>query len=183
MADSSLKAPLSSNQQQIRRELLPKEWSAALVLDYLDKSEYGGELTSRVLSIGNATYNLQVTMEGVVLQLMNVTNELDFHVAQSSAHGASGDLVGSNNYASAVKGGAVLLADAVADAIDSTVTVAAPNASAAPVAYSQVQVQELVTLANELKSDLTQAVSDLNAAIAVINDMLASERTAKQRAL
>ena len=72
--------------------------------------------------------------------------------------------------------------DAVADAIDSTVTVAAPNASAAPVAYSQTQVQELVTLANELKSDLTQAVSDLNAAIAVINDMLASERTAKQRA-
>ena len=183
MADSSLKAPLSSSQQQITRELLPKEWSAALVLDYLDKSEYGGELTQRTLAIGQAAYDLQVTVEGIEINLADVSDNLYTHIGANSAHGATGDIVGSGNFATAVKGGAVLLADAVANATASTVSVASPNASAAPATYSQAQVQELVTLANELKTDLNQAVSDLNAAITVINNMLASERTAKQRAL
>lgn len=183
MADSSLKAPLASSQQQITRELLPKEWSAALVLDYLDKSEYGGELTQRTLAIGQATYDLQVTVEGVVIQLAEVTDELYTHIGANSAHGAIGDLVGSGNFATSVKGGAVLLADAVADSTGSSVAVISPNASAAPAAYSQAQIQEIVTLVNELKADLTQAVSDLNDVAAVVNDMLASERLAKQRAL
>lgn len=183
MADSSLKTPLSSSQQQITRELLPKEWSAALVLDYLDKSEYGGELTQRTLAIGQATYDLQVTVEGVVLQLMDVADNLYTHIGANSAHGAIGDIVGSGNFATSVKGGAVLLADAVADSTGSSVSVLSPDASSAPLVYTQSQIQELVTLTNELKADLTQAVADLNDVAAVVNDILASERLAKQRAL
>ena len=181
MADSSLKAPLSTNQEQIRRELLPKEWSGALVLDYLNRSEYGGEVASRVLSIGQATYDLQVAIEGVVIDLAAFGGVLDSHVNDNSAHGATGSIVGSEDFASSSVGGVVLIAASVANAAASTVSVTSPDASAAPAAYSQAQMAEVVALVNELKADLNQAITDLNAAITTLNNSLISERTAKQR--
>ena len=183
MADSSLKAPLSSSQQQIRRELLPKDWSAALVLDYLDKSEYGGELTTRTLAIGSAVYDLQVTVEGVALDVDLLGNTLSSHVGDNSAHGATGAIVGSQDFCSSSVGGVVFISATVPNAVSSTVSVTSPNASAAPAAYNQAQMAEVVALVNELKADLTQVVSDLNAAITTLNNSLASERAAKQRSL
>lgn len=183
MANESLKAPLASNQQQIRRELLPKEWSAALVLDYLDKSEYGGELTQRTLAIGQATYELQVTVEGLVIDVAAVTDGLADHVGTNTAHGALGDIVGSENFAESGRGGAVFQAISVADAVDSLVNITTPDASAAPLVYSQAQMQEVVTLLNEVKAAVNQLAGDLNSSNAVINDSLESERIARQRAL
>ncbi len=183
MADSSLKAPLQTNQEQIRRELLPKEWSGALVLDYLNRSEYGGEVAARTLAIGSAVYDLQVTIEGVVIDLAAFGGVLDDHVNDNSAHGATGAIVGNQDFASSSTGGVVFIAASVPNAAASTVAVAAPDASAAPAAYSQAQMAEVVTLVNELKADLTQAVSDLNAAITTLNNSLSSERAAKQRSL
>jgi hypothetical protein len=183
MADSSLKAPLSSNQEQIRRELLPREWSAALVLDYLSKSEYGGELTSRVLSIGSATYNLQVTLEGVVIDLDLAEQALLDHINSNSAHGVTGFNVGSEDYCSATTGGVVLLAGAVTDAPDSTVNILTADVGAAGATYSQAYAQQQTDLINELKAAVNQLATDLNACIEAGNDALGSERTAKQRAL
>ena len=183
MADSSLKAPLQTNQEQIRRELLPKEWSGALVLDYLNRSEYGGEVAARVLAIGSATYDLQVTIEGVVLDVDALGDTLTAHVGDNSAHGATGAIVGNQDFASSSSGGVVFISAAVSNASASTVAVAAPDASAAPAAYSQAQMAEVVALVNELKADLTQTVADLNAAITTLNNSLSSERAAKQRSL
>lgn len=183
MADSSLKAPLSSNQEQIRRELLPREWSAALVLDYLSKSEYGGELTSRVLSIGNATYNLQVTLEGVVIDLDLAEQALLDHINSNSAHGVTGSNVGSENYCSATVGGVVLQAPAVTNATSSTVNILTANVGAAGATYSQAYAQQQTDLINELKAAVNQLATDLNAAITTLNSSISTERTAKQRAL
>lgn len=116
-------------------------------------------------------------------RLTTAETTISNHVGAQSAHGATGDIVGTDDYCTATVGGTVLLAAAQANAVSSTVAVTSPDAGAAPAAYTQAQMAQVVALVNELKADLTQTVSDLNAAIAVINNMLATERTAKQRAL
>lgn len=122
-------------------------------------------------------------LDAAELDIDTLQADLTAHVGAQSAHGASGNIVGTNNYCTATVGGTVLLADAQANAVASTVAVTSPDAGAAPAAYTQAQMAQVVALVNELKADLTQTVSDLNAAITVINNMLATERTAKQRAL
>lgn len=119
----------------------------------------------------------------IIGRVDTLETELDTHVAATSAHGANGNIVGTNNYASLTTGGTVLLAATQADAVASSVAVTSPDAGAAPATYTQAQMATVVALVNELKADLTQAVSDLNAAIAVINGSLSTERTAKQRQL
>lgn len=183
MADASLKASLASNQEQIRRELLPKEWPAALVLDYLSKSEYGDELTNRVLLLGNATYDLQVTIDGVVIDLNSVSSTLDTHVAENSAHGATGSIVGSQNYCSTTVGGVVLLSSAVTNATSSSVNILTANVGSAGATYAQAYAQQQTDLINELKAAVNQLATDLNAAITTLNATLSTERTAKQRSL
>lgn len=183
MADSSLKAPLSSNQEQIRRELLPREWSAALVLDYLSKSEYGGELTQRTLAIGNATYNLQVTVEGLALDLAALEVDTEAHISANSAHGATGSIVGRLDYCTTTAGGVVLQAASVANAASSAVNIVTANVGAAGALYAQAYAQQQTDLINELKAAVNQLASDLNAAITILNNSLSTERTAKQREL
>lgn len=108
--------------------------------------------------------------------------EFDTHVANQSAHGATGDIVGTDDYATALVGGTVLLATAVANAAASTVSVTLPDATAAPAAYNQAQAQSVVTLANEMKGDINTLVANFNALTTQFNALLASERTAKQLA-
>jgi hypothetical protein len=95
------------------------------------------------------------------------------HRAATSAHGATGDIVGTDDYATALLGGTVLLAAAVTDATASTVSVTSADASDLPTA---------ITLVNEIKGDVNTLVTDLNAVITQLNALLASKRTAKQLA-
>jgi len=183
MADSSLKAPLSSNQEQIRRELLPREWSAALVLDYLSKSEYGGELTQRTLAIGNATYNLQVTVEGLALDLAVLEVDAEAHISANSAHGATGSIVGRLDYCTTTAGGVVLQASSVADADDTAVHITTADIGPPGGSHSGSYSQQQTDLINELKAAVNQLASDLNSAITTLNNSLSTERTAKQREL
>ncbi len=182
MANASLKAPLSSSQEQIRRELLPKEWSAALVLDYLSKSEYGGELTNRTLAIGQATYDLQVSVEGLLLDVDLIQDTLADHINATTAHGATGRIVGQLDYCTATTGGVVLQAAAQADATANTTT---PPAAlgAAGAAYSQAYAQQQTDAINMLITNVSDLKTTVNALVTVVNNILATERTAKQRAL
>jgi hypothetical protein len=119
------------------------------------------------------------TAEG---EIVTLRTDLDAHIDAESAHGATGSIVGTDDYATALLGGTVLLANAVADALSSAVSVTSPDATAAPAAYSQAQAQTVVTLANEMKGDINTLVSNLNSAITQLNALLASMRTAKQLA-
>ncbi len=111
-----------------------------------------------------------------------VETNLSNHVNAESAHGATGDIVGTGNYAQAGVGGVVLLANPVANAVASTVSVTSPDATAAPATYNQAQAQSVVTLVNEMKGDVNTLVANLNAAITQLNALLAAERSAKQLA-
>lgn len=109
-----------------------------------------------------------------------VVSDLDTHEALETAHGVTGDNVGTEDFASSLVGGVVLLAANVDDAVASTVSVTSPDATAAPVVYDQTDAQTAVTLVNELKADLTQVITDFNAVTAQLNAFLAANQTAKQ---
>jgi peptidoglycan hydrolase CwlO-like protein len=111
-----------------------------------------------------------------------VETDLTNHIDAESAHGANGDIVGTDDYAQAGVGGVVLLANPVANAVTSTVSVTSPDATAAPATYNQAQAQSVVALVNEMKGDVNTLVANLNAAITQLNALLAAERSAKQMA-
>ena len=79
--------------------------------------------------------------------------DLKTHEALTSAHGVTGNNVGTEDYASSSIGGVVLEAANVVDAIESTVSVDSPDAT---------DLATVITLANETKADLNQLVTDLN---------------------
>lgn len=150
-------------------------------------------ISALTIRVGNAESAISAidirltTAEGEIdtlrIDLDQLRLEFDTHVAAQSAHGATGDIVGTDDYATALVGGTVLLAAAVTNAVASTVSVTSPDATAAPAAYNQAQAQSVVTLANEMKGDINTLVANLNAVVTQLNALLASERAAKQLAL
>lgn len=157
-------------------------WPDFMVEDYLTMFEnliiLATSDDSVIVKVDKNTADIVINKDAITL----VNSELDTHEANESAHGVTGDNIGTEDYAQAAIGGAVLLSTLVADAVDSTVSVDSPDASVAPVAYDQAQVQSIVTLANDLKSDVNQLTIDLNAAITQLNDMIAKSKLAKQMA-
>lgn len=115
--------------------------------------------------------NLSLVVAQNSLDITAVTDNFNTHNASSSQHGVTGDNIGTEDYAQTLTGGAVLLAELVNDAVDSTVSVDSPDAT---------DLTSVITLANETKADVNQVVTDLNAAIAQLNDLLAKSKTAKQ---
>lgn len=113
--------------------------------------------------------------------LADLTDTVDTHIAAESAHGATGNIVGTDDYCTSSVGGVVLLGAAVADATPSAVTSPAAVA-AAGAAYAQAYAQSQTDAINALSTAVTQLVLDLNAVTTQLNSLLASERTAKQLA-
>ncbi len=95
------------------------------------------------------------------------------HRSASSAHSVTGDIIGSGDYATALKGGSVLLAAAVSDSVASTVSIVSADAGGT---YTSAE-RDLI---NELKTDVNTLTTDLNLAITQLNALLAALRTAKQ---
>lgn len=141
------------------------------------------EINSNTAGVNNNASNNAQNASNIAqnsLDITAVTNNFNTHNASSSQHGVTGDNIGTEDYAQALVGGAVLLAELVNDAADSTVSVDSPDAPVAAATYSQADTQANVDLTNELKADVNQVVTDLNAAIAQLNDLLAKSKTAKQ---
>lgn len=147
------------------------------------------ENTADILVINGqiTTINGQITtINGEILvingQISTLTTNLNNHVAAQSAHGSTGDIVGTDDYCTASVGGTVLLAAAQANA--STATITPPVAlGAAPAAYNQVYAQSQTDAINTLITNVSDLRTTLNALVGVVNNMLATERTAKQRAV
>lgn len=99
------------------------------------------------------------------------------HIAATAAHGSTGNIVGTDNFATTTVGGTVKKSAAVADAGTSSVSVASANVSAAPAAYAQSWGVEVETLSNEMKGDINQLVTDVNAIKTTLNTLLANLRT------
>lgn len=123
------------------------------------------------ISYDNTTSGLAATNAQAAID--EVDANLDTHTASESAHGVTGDNIGTEDYAQPSIGGAVLLAALVTDAVDSTVSVDSPDATDLPT---------VITLANETKADVNQLVTDLNNVVTQLNEFLANNKTAKQMA-
>ena len=181
---------------------LPPEFQRLFVRDYVALKADAGTLEDLVADLTDRADQNDIDIADIKAQLVIDDGRLDSHdtdiaainvslnalsvafnthVADSSAHGASGDIVGNLNFAAASVGGVVKLAYAVEDQAASTVEVtSSPNA--AGVVYVQADAATWVTMLNELKTDVNQLVADLNGLTAKVNDTLASDRSASQRA-
>lgn len=107
---------------------------------------------------------------------INLTN----HENLTSAHGVTGNNVGTEDFATDLIGGVVLLAELVSDAVNSTQTITLTDIAAAPSAYDQTYTQTLADMANDTKAKHNQLVIDLNAVVTQLNDLIAKSKTAKQ---
>ena len=137
---------------------------------------------NQVIALDGEVDSIQITITALDGRVVTVETGLANHIAAESAHGANGDIVGTDDYAQAGVGGVVLLANPVANAVASTVSVTSPDAAAAPATYNQAQAQSVVALVNEMKGDVNTLVANLNAAITQLNALLSAERSAKQMA-
>ena len=96
------------------------------------------------------------------------TKNLSNHTSSKTQHGATGDIVGSEDFAQAAIGGVVLLASKVDELAQNTV-----NVVNAPAAYDQAHAQSLVEAINSL-------ASKQNDIIGKINEFIQSQQNAKQ---
>lgn len=151
-----------------------------LSIESLDIRVTGNTVAITAIDIRLTTAEGEIDTLRIDLDQLRI--EFDTHVAAQSAHGATGDIVGTDDYAQPALGGTVFLAAAVANAAPSAVSVTSPDATAAPAAYNQAQAQSVVTLANEMKGDINTLVTNFNALTTQFNALLASERAAKQLA-
>lgn len=146
-----------------------------------DHDAYLADLDTRLDAAEVTLLDHELRIDQAEQDITDNRADFDAHVIDRTTHGATGNIVGTDNYCTAVIGGTVLLAGSVADATSSTVTVT-NTATAAGAGYVQATAATWVTLLDELKTDVNQLVTDHNALLAQFNALLASERTAKQLA-
>jgi len=136
---------------------------------------------SRLDSAEATILDHELRIDAAETNITTLQDGLTDHIADRTTHGATGNIVGTDDYCTAVIGGTVLLASAVANAVPVSVSIAStPNA--AGVAYLQADAATWVAMLNEIKTDFNTFVTEANAAITQLNALLAAERAAKQLA-
>lgn len=168
-------------EQEIYKAMTGKNWPAIFAKDYSSIKRNIGGTNSESTANAAAIVELTATVEGLALDVDAAQLALSTHVAADTAHGVTGQNVGTLDFCTGSTGGVVLLAAAVTDAAASVVAITG-GLAAAGATYSQAYAQLQTDKINELCTDLTQAVTDLNATISKLNSLLASNRTAKQLA-
>lgn len=145
------------------------------------------------VDISGINADLLITNASVAEIIVTVNDNevaMDAHIAADAAHGSNGNVVGFNDTATDAIAGLVKRMQLVSDAVNATsssVSVDSPDATTAPAAYNQAQVETIVTLANETKVDVNQLVTDMNtvvtevnAIVTQLNSLIANSKTAGQ---
>lgn len=133
-------------------------------------------IIQNALAISQNSINITANANAIVL----LANSLDTHVNAFEAHGSNGDIVGFDDLADEATVGLVKRMANIADAVDTTVNITTADIGPAPVAYDQIYTQSVTNLTNENKAAINQIASDLNDAIAVLNNLLAESKTSGQ---
>lgn len=168
---------------QFIKDYIASKTNSQALLDAIDKNTVDIEqLFLDLAATDDALAALTIRVTTAEGEIDTLQLDLTNHIAAQSAHGASGDVVGNLDYAAASTGGVVWLATAVGDAVDSTTTPPS-SVGAAPAAYNQTYEQTQADAINDLIGNVIDLQNALNSAIDVINSSLATERTAKQRAV
>lgn len=168
---------------QFIKDYIASKTNSQALLEAIDKNTVDIEqLFLDLAATDDALAALTIRVTTAEGEIDTLQIDLTNHIAAQSAHGASGDVVGNLDYAAASVGGVVWLATAVGDAVDSATTPPS-SVAAAPAAYNQVYEQTQADAINDLIGNVIDLQNALNSAIDVINSSLATERTAKQRAV
>ena len=133
-------------------------------------------IIQNALAIAENATNIANNAAAILL----LSNILNSHINASSAHNSNGDIVGFNDLADETTDGLVKRMALIADAVDSLVNITTADIGPAPAAYDQSYTQLVADLTNENKAAANQLSTDLNAAIAVINNLLAESKTSGQ---
>lgn len=133
----------------------------------LDIAQNAAAIATNAAAIATNAANIATNTANIT----TVTNNFNTHNSSSSQHGVTGNNVGTGDFATSGTGGVVLEAVNVADAVLSTVSVTSPDATDLP---------SVITLANEMKGDLNQLVTDTNNGLTQLNDFLAANQAANQ---
>jgi len=106
---------------------------------------------------------------------------LDTHESLTTAHGVTGNNIGTEDYAQTLIGGAVLLAALVNDVVATTTVIATADVGSAPATYDQTYADQQTALINECKSKINSLINnDVLDLITQFNDLLSKMKTAKQ---
>jgi hypothetical protein len=123
------------------------------------------------------------SLEETITAVNENEQTLNTHIGAEQAHGSNGNIIGDQDFATVLLFGLVKQMAQVANAVDSTVSVDAvdatistvsvdsPDVVAAPVAYDQTFTDTIVTLINELKADVNQVVTDVNPSATLSNEI------------
>lgn len=168
---------------QFIKDYIASKTNSQALLEAIDKNTVDIEqLFLDLAATDDALAALTIRVTNAEGEIDTLQIDLTNHIADTIAHGASGDVVGNLDYAAASTGGVVWLATAVGDALDSATTPPS-SVGAAPAAYNQAYEQTQADAINDLIGNVIDLQNTLNSAIDVINSSLATERTAKQRAV
>jgi len=133
-------------------------------------------IIENALAIAENSDNIEANAQEIVL----LANGIDAHINASKAHGSNGNIVGFNDIADELFVGLVKRMASIADAVDTTVNISTADIGTAPATYDQAYTQSVTNLTNENKAAINQLASDLNNAIAVLNNLLAESKTSGQ---
>jgi hypothetical protein len=138
---------------------------------------------TNVTNIGTNTTNIGTNTTNIGTNTTDIGNNataITDHDALESAHGSNGDIVGFNDLSTELVVGLVKRMTSIADAADTTVSIVTADIAAAPASYDQAYTDLQATLTNENKAAINDLASDLNAAIAVLNELLLNSKTSGQ---
>jgi hypothetical protein len=137
-------------------------------------------LNTSVLNLTLQAADFEDRLVIVETDLSSVIADFGMHESAQSAHGATGDIVGTDDYCTLAVGGTVLLAAALTPSPTSTLVVT--NTPTAPSgAYVQAEAITWVNTINELKTEFNALILEYNQLVAKVNDIISTQETAKQR--
>lgn len=121
--------------------------------------------------------NIEINTQDIEINKENIEStkkELDTHVNSKSQHGATGDIIGNENFCTDVLGGVVLLCDNVTK-LDIIQPIEIPSA---PANYNQEYVNNLATVINNNHIALIKIVEKVNE---IIEKQIAAKQVANVR--
>lgn len=139
-------------------------------------AQNSADIVQNALGIAQNVINIQANVDAILF----LSNALSDHVGAFEAHGSNGDIVGFNDTADESTVGLVLRMTEVSNAIATSVNIVTADLGAAPATYDQTYTQTATDLTNENKAAINQLATDLNAAITVLNNLIAASKTAGQ---
>uniref|UniRef100_UPI0035C770AD hypothetical protein n=2 Tax=Bacteria TaxID=2 RepID=UPI0035C770AD len=148
----------------------------AIAVNEQNIAENAEAIAKNILDIAENADNIEINRQAIEQLELTLNN----HINASQAHGSNGDIVGFNDLADESTVGLVKRMVSIADAADSMVDITTADIGPAPAAYDQVYAQLVTDLTNENKAAINQLASDLNDAIAVLNNLLAESKTSGQ---